>query len=109
MSNEQKTPEEIAQNIARLRAELAAAEREAAILKANEPHPKTVEELDAAIAALSKQRKLTAEELHAEKLKKHQRLPMSFFIPQNMVSAVAGGEIQGLRIVESFPKIAGPQ
>lgn len=107
--SEQRTPEEIAQHIGQLRAALAGAEAEAATLTRNEPKPVTVEEIDAKIQELTKQREKTAEELHAEKLKKHQRLPMSFFIPQNMVSAVAGGEIQGLRIVESFPKIAGPQ
>ena len=101
MSDKQRTPEE---NIARLRAELAAAEREAAILKANEPHPKTVEELDAAIAALSKQRKLTEADQLAQKRRKLARLPLTFFVTPNDVNAIQNGQVAGfagVRIVEA--------
>ena len=101
MSDKQRTPEE---NIARLRAELARAEREAAALKASEPKPVSVEELDAKIAALTRRKEQTAADVLAERRRKLARLPLTFFVTPNDVNAIQNGQVPGfagVRIVEA--------
>ena len=107
MSNDKAA---IAANIATLRAQLDEAERKQAALTMAEPKAESVETIDAQIAELTRKRATTEAEVLAEKRRKLERLPLTFFLPPNAVAAIQNGQVAGMpgmRIVESFPRIGG--